>query len=185
MLLAHAATNPTFFCTFGASSTKSQMLPMCAVSYKHAACSIAISALICNNPTFYRVLGVLAFNNPTCCSAFIFRKATFSCTYRALTSKTPAFFLTFSALIFKHATFFSIFDAFIFQNATFSSDFSALFFKNPFFQYVLCTHLKHASFSSIFNACFFQNPQKSHIIERFIYHVTHWQRGISDLLQCC
>ena len=124
---------------------------MCAVSYKHAACSIAISALIYNNPTFYRVLGVLAFNNPTCCSAFIFRKATFSCIYRALTSKTPAFFLTFSALIFKHATFFSIFDAFIFQNATFPV-LLVYFSKIPFFQYVLCTHLKHATFSSIFSA---------------------------------
>ena len=148
---------------------------MCAVSYKHAACSIAISALIYNNPTFYRVFGVLAFfNNPTCCSAFIFRKATFSCIYRALTSKTPAFFLAFRALIFKHATFFNIFDAFIFQNATVSSAFSALLFKNPLFSSILCALIfKHATFSSIFNAWFFQTPQKSHITEHFIYHVSH------------
>ena len=84
-------------------------------------------------PHFTEFLGVLAFSNPTCCSSFIFRKATFACIYRALTSKTPAFFLAFSAFIFKNATFFSIFDAFIFQNATFSSVFSTFVFQNATF----------------------------------------------------
>ena len=118
------------------------------MDWHNAAIFRAISALIYNDPTFYRVLGALAFNNPTCCRAFIFRKATFSCIYRALTSKTPAFFLTLSA--FANMPRFAVFLMHSYS-------------KMPRFPVLLVHYFSKTPFP----VCFLHSSQTCHIFKYF------------------